>query len=118
MRFCLCLVDATVAVPIIFSPIASSRAFSAFSVCVVLFFVGMGVFVVSRPVVGLWGGLVFWFGLFFGLCWDGWGGFLFPCAMLGYVGWDGIGMGRYVAVFCFMVVFSYSCALMPIEFIS
>jgi hypothetical protein len=48
-----------------------------FVVCVVLFFVGMGGFVVSRPVVGLWGGLVFWFRLFYGCHWDGWSCF-FP----------------------------------------
>ena len=34
----------------------------------VLFFVWMGVAVVPRPMFGLWGRLVFWFGLFFEFC--------------------------------------------------
>ena len=61
-------------------------------------FVGMGGFGVfpSHPLV--WIRLVFWFGLFFSCSWDGWGG-IFNCkSMQRYVGVDGMGMGRYVAV--------------------
>jgi hypothetical protein len=54
------------------------------------------VLVVSRPMFGVGGGLVFWFGFVFGLC-CGWGsGFLSPWDMLGYVGWDGMRMGEYI----------------------
>ena len=60
------------------------------------FFVGMGALVVSRPMFGLWGWLVFWFGLFFGFCWDGWGGFCSRALCWLYVGWDGMRMGGYI----------------------
>jgi hypothetical protein len=65
---------------------------------VFLFFVGMGVVVVSRPVFGLWGWLVFWFLLFFGLCWAGWAGFCSRAVCWLYVGWDGTRMGGHVGV--------------------
>jgi hypothetical protein len=56
------------------------------------------VLVVSRPVFGLWVWLVFWFGLFFDCCWDGWRGFL-ACALCWlYVVWAGMGMGGYVGL--------------------
>lgn len=35
-------------------------------------FMGMGVAVGSRAIFGLWVGLVFCVGLFFGCVWDGW----------------------------------------------
>jgi hypothetical protein len=51
------------------------------------------VVVVSRPCFGLCGGLVFLFGLFFGLVWDGWRGFCPLLVCCGYVGWGGMRMG-------------------------
>jgi len=56
---------------------------------------GFGVFP-SHPLA--WMCLVFWFGLFFCCCWDGWSGILYRKPMLSYVGVDGMGMGKYVAV--------------------
>ena len=56
----------------------------------VLFFVGMGVVVVSRPMFGLWGRLVFWFGRFLWFCWDV--GVVF--VLVHYVGCMLDGMGR------------------------
>ena len=58
----------------------------------------MGVAVVPRPMFGLWGWLVFWFGLFFGLL-LGWGGGFCPRALCWlYVGWDGMRMGGHVGL--------------------
>jgi hypothetical protein len=53
----------------------------------------MGAAVVPRPMFGVGGWLVFWFGLFFEFCWDGWGGFCSRAVCWGYVGWDGMRMG-------------------------
>jgi len=44
----------------------------------------------SRPIFWLWEGLVFWFGLFFYLRWDGEAAF-FLVGYVGWVGWDGMG---------------------------
>ena len=46
-----------------------------------------------RPTVGLWGGFVFCFGLFFGCCWDGWRRFFVRALCWLYVGWGGMRMG-------------------------
>ena len=68
--------------------------FSYYLIFAVLFFVGMGAALVPRPMFGLWGRLGFWFGLFFGLFWDGWGGFCSRALCWLYVGWDGTRMGN------------------------
>jgi hypothetical protein len=46
----------------------------------------------SHPMFGVGFGLVFWFGLVFGFCWDGEGGFFI--VSLCWMGWDR--MGRYI----------------------
>jgi hypothetical protein len=54
---------------------------------------GWGVVGFSHPMFWLWGRLVFWFGLFFGFCWDGKGEFL--VVNLCWMGWDRL--GEYIA---------------------
>jgi hypothetical protein len=49
-----------------------------------------------RPCFGLCGGLVFWFGLFLCLRWDGRRNFCPVLVCCGYVGWGGVRMGGHV----------------------
>jgi hypothetical protein len=66
------------------------------------------VVVVSRPKFGLWGGLVFWFGLFFGCRWDGWRRLFVRVLCWLYVGWGGMRMGGHVV---FVYVWWFTAAL-------
>jgi hypothetical protein len=65
-----------------------------------LFFVGMGQVGFSSSHGWLWGCLVFWFRLFFGLCWDGERGFF----VVGLCWMGGMRMGKFIACIIFLPI--------------